>query len=257
MMPPFRARPVRASRGLRKVLGTSKLMIRGPLFDLKHLRRFRREPARAFRSAALALLAGVLVAGGSAAEAHPHVWVTATSELVYSADGQLTGVRYAWTFDDMFSSYALQGLTTKTKGVYTREDLQPLAQANVAALKEFDYFTSAEADGKTQQFAPPVDYFMDTKDDIITLHFTLPVKTPFKSRQLSLEVYDPTYFVDFRLADDKDTVQLSGAPAACQVKVQLPNDGTADAQTPGEQSVARGNADFDTMFVNKITVECP
>src|SRR5262245_37020396 len=61
----------------------------------------------------LALLAGALALGGRAAEAHPHVWVTATSELVYAPDGSLTGVRYAWTFDDMFSSYALQGLTTK------------------------------------------------------------------------------------------------------------------------------------------------
>jgi ABC-type uncharacterized transport system substrate-binding protein len=204
----------------------------------------------------LAMIAALL-GGVVCAFAHPHVWVTAASELIYAPDGSITGVRHAWTFDDMFTTYALQGMETKTKGVYTREDLQPLAQVNVEALKEFDYFTSAEADGKTQQFAPPVDYFMDTKDDIITLHFTLPVKTPFKSRQLSLEVYDPTYFVDFRLADDKDAVQLSGAPAACQVKVQLPNDGTADAQKPGEQSVAKGNVDFDTMFVNKITVECP
>jgi ABC-type uncharacterized transport system substrate-binding protein len=203
------------------------------------------------------LLAGVLVAGGGTAQAHPHVWVTATSELVYSADGLLTGVRYAWTFDDMFSSYALQGIETKTKGVYTREELAPLAQVNVESLKEFDYFTSAEADGKNQDFVQPIDYFMDTKDNLITLHFTLPVKTPFKSKQLSLEVYDPTYFVDFRLADDKDAVKLSGAPAGCQLKVQLPNDGTADAQKLGEQNFTSGNVDFGTMFVNKITVECP
>jgi ABC-type uncharacterized transport system substrate-binding protein len=212
-------------------------------------------PARL--SFGLALLAGALALGGRAADAHPHVWVTATSELVYAPDGSLTGVRYAWTFDDMFSSYALQGLTTKTKGVYTREELQPLAQVNVESLKEFDYFTSAEADGKTQQFAQPIDYFMDTKDNIITLHFTLPVKTPFKSRQLSLEVYDPTYFVDFRLAD-QDAVKLTGAPAACKVKVQLPDDGTKDAQNLGEQSFTNGSSlDFGAMFVNKITVDCP
>jgi ABC-type uncharacterized transport system substrate-binding protein len=204
------------------------------------------------------LLAGALLAGGRPAEAHPHVWVTATSELVYSADGLLTGVRYHWTFDDMFSSYALQGIETKTKGVYTREELQPLAQVNVESLKEFDYFTSAEADGKKQDFVQPIDYFMDTKDNLITLHFTLPLKTPFKSKQLWLEVYDPTYFVDFKLAADKDAVKLSGAPDACQLRVQVPNDGTADAQSMGEQSFTSGtNLDFGAMFVNKITVDCP
>ena len=203
------------------------------------------------------LLAGALLAGGRAAEAHPHVWVTATSELVYSADGSLTGVRYAWTFDDMFSSYALQGVETRIKGVYTREELAPLAQTNVEALKEFDYFSRAKADGKKQQFQEPVDYFMDTKDGLLTLHFMLPLKTPVKSKELSLDVYDPTFFVDFKLAE-QEPAKLVGAPAACQVKVQRPADGTASAQVLGEQNFADGgNLTFGVMFASKITVNCP
>jgi ABC-type uncharacterized transport system substrate-binding protein len=185
------------------------------------------------------LLAGALLAGGRAAEAHPHVWVTATSELVYSADGSLTGVRYAWTFDDMFSSYALQGVETRTKGVYTREELAPLAQTNVEALKE------------------PVDYFMDAKDGLLTLHFLLPLKTPVKSKELSLDVYDPTFFVDFKLAE-QEPAKLVGAPAACQIKVQRPADGTASAQVLGEQNFADGgHLTFGVMFASKITVNCP
>jgi len=203
------------------------------------------------------LFAGALLAGGSTAEAHPHVWVTSTSELVYAPDGSLTGVRYAWTFDDMFSSYALQGVETRTKGVYTREELQPLAQTNVEALKEFDYFSVAKADGKKQQFQEPVDYFMDAKDGLLTLHFMLPLKAPVKSKELSLDVYDPTFFVDFKLAD-QGPAKLVGAPAACQIKVQRPADGTATAQTLGEQNFGDGaNLTFGVMFANKITVNCP
>ena len=52
------------------------------------------------------LLAGLVVLGGGAAQAHPHVWITATSELLYAPDGSITGVRHAWTFDDMFSVFA-------------------------------------------------------------------------------------------------------------------------------------------------------
>src|ERR1700747_1172288 len=44
------------------------------------------------------------------AEAHPHVWVTFHSEVLYAANGSMTVVRHAWTFDDMFSAYALQGI---------------------------------------------------------------------------------------------------------------------------------------------------
>jgi ABC-type uncharacterized transport system substrate-binding protein len=62
------------------------------------------------------------------AEAHPHVWVTFHGEVLYAADGTMTGVRHAWTFDDMFSAYALQGISRAKKGQYTREELAPLAQ---------------------------------------------------------------------------------------------------------------------------------
>jgi hypothetical protein len=41
----------------------------------------------------------------------------------------------------MFLTYALQGIRTETGGVYTREELAPLAQTNVKSLKDADYFT--------------------------------------------------------------------------------------------------------------------
>ena len=82
----------------------------------------------------------------------------------------------------MFSTYALQGIETKTKGVYSREELAPLAQTNVESLKEFDFFTFAKADGKKEKFLEPVDYFLEYKDGALTLHFTLPLKTPVKPK---------------------------------------------------------------------------
>jgi len=204
------------------------------------------------------LLIAALLAGATApASAHPHVWVTASSELIYAPDGTITGVRHAWTFDDMFSTYALQGLETKTQGVYTREQLAPLAQTNVESLKEFGFFTFAKADGKKEKFLEPVDYYLEYKDAALVLHFTLPFKTPFKTRQLALEVFDPSYFVDFSL-QKKDPIRLVGAPASCTMAIQRPTDGTATAQKLNEQTFMNGdNSNFGAMFANKITVDCP
>ncbi len=208
------------------------------------------------RLLALLLLAGSCALGAGAAQAHPHVWITATSELIYAADGSITGVRHAWTFDDMFSTYALQGIETKTKGVYSREELSSLAQTNVESLKEFAYFTYAKADGRKEKFQEPVDYFLEYKDTALTLHFTLPLKTPVKPKELALEVFDPSYFIDFQL-DDKDPIKLVGAPAACQLKIQRPNDGTANAQKLSEQNFMSGdNSNYGAMFANKVTVDC-
>ena len=204
----------------------------------------------------LAAVAGLVLASVSAS-AHPHVWVTMTEELLYAADGSITGVRHAWTFDDMFSTYALQGLETKTKGVYSREELGPLAQTNVESLKEYGFFTFAKVDGKKQRFLDPTDYYLDYKDAALVLHFTLPFKTPIQTKQLAVEIFDPSYFVDFTL-QKQNPIGLVGAPAACTTAIQRPNDGAAGAQKLGEAAFLDGsNSNYGAMFANKITVDCP
>jgi ABC-type uncharacterized transport system substrate-binding protein len=160
----------------------------------------------------------------------------------------------AWAFDDMFTTYALQGIETKTKGVYSREELSSLAQTNVESLKEFAYFTFAKADGRKEKFQEPVDYFLEYKNATLILHFTLPLKTPVKPKELELEVFDPEFFIDFQFAD-KNPFKLVNAPAACQVKFQRPNDGSANAQKLDEQNFAGTN--YGAMFANKMTVDCP
>jgi ABC-type uncharacterized transport system substrate-binding protein len=203
----------------------------------------------------------MLAVTAGAAQAHPHVWIVAKSELIYAPDGSITGIRHAWTFDDMFSTYALQGIESKTKGVYTRDELKPLAQTNVESLKEYAFFTFAKAGGagsqKKEKFNDPIDYYLEYKDSALTLHFTLPFKAPVKTPALALEVFDPSYFIDFQL-NEKDPVTLVGAPATCKLSVQRPTDGSAQAQTMNEQTFLNGdNSNYGAMFANKITVDCP
>ena len=208
----------------------------------------------------MAFAVALLLLAAAPAFAHPHVWVTATSELLYREDGAVVGVRHAWTFDEMFSTYALQGIEQKTKGTYSREELADLAKTNVESLKEYRYFTYAKAgDGepsKKQHFEEPVDYYLEYKDSALVLHFTLPFKTPFKAKTLALELYDPSYFVDFEL-DDDSPIKLVSAPAGCVVaEVQRP--GPAPVTKPSEDLITSGaNANYGAMFANKIRVTCP
>lgn len=207
----------------------------------------------------LFLVAAVLVAA-SAAQAHPHVWVIMTTEVVYGPDGAATGLRHAWAFDDMFSSFATQGLESKEKGKFTREELAPLAKVNVESLKEFGYFTVATADGHKAALGEPLaDYWLDYKDEVLTLNFTLPFEKPVKAKSLTVDIYDPTIFVDF--AFGKGTpVKLVGAPAGCKVATELPKEMTREdalrlSQIPADQpntSMAWG-----AKFANKILVNCP
>ena len=87
------------------------------------------------------------------------------SELVYAPDGSVTGVRHAWTFDDMFSAFATQGIDAKKKGEFTREELAPLAEVNVTSLKEYDYFTQARRTARRSSSAsrPPATISTSTR----------------------------------------------------------------------------------------------
>jgi ABC-type uncharacterized transport system substrate-binding protein len=212
----------------------------------------------------VSVLAGVtgfvLVAG--AASAHPHVWVTMKSELVYAPDGTVTGVRHAWTFDDMFSVFATQGIDAKTKGEFTREELAPLAEVNVTSLKEYDFFTQAKANGKAVEFKePPSGYYLefDPKDTVLTLHFTLPLKEPVKAKELYVEIYDKEFFVDFSFAE-KDPVKLVGAPAKCKLTVGRPQDmNSALSQQLSQLGPEQRNSGLTigAEYANKLVVKCP
>jgi ABC-type uncharacterized transport system substrate-binding protein len=208
-----------------------------------------------FRLFSLAALAGLLLAAGDAT-AHPHVWVTMKSELVYAADGTVTGVRHAWTFDDMFSTFATQGIESKKKGEFTREELKPLAEVNVSSLKEFDFFTYAKADGKKAEFNEPTDYYLEFASSMLTLNFVLPLKKPVKAKSLQLEVYDPAYYVDFTFAD-KDPVALKGAPAGCKLTTARPNDSGQNKQLGEAFFNQLSSENYGAQYASKIAVTCP
>jgi ABC-type uncharacterized transport system substrate-binding protein len=215
---------------------------------------------RLFFSLATALAA--LAMSIATASAHPHVWVTIKSELVFAPDGSVTGVRHAWTFDDMFSVFATQGLEAKTKGEFTREELAPLAEVNVTSLKEYDYFTYAKANGKKLEFNDPAaGYYLDydKKETVLTLHFLLPLKQPVKPKDLTLEVYDREFFVDFSFAE-KDPAKLVGAPAQCKLTVGKPQEmNAALAQQLGQLGPNQRDSSLTigAEYANKILVKCP
>jgi ABC-type uncharacterized transport system substrate-binding protein len=208
----------------------------------------------------LGLLAAIctsLALAGTPARAHPHVWVKVNSELVYAPDGTVTGVRHVWTFDDMFSTYAVQGIEAKQKGVFTRDELAPVAEENVSSMKELEYFTFAKADGKKTKFRDPVDYWLEFKDEMLTLHFFLPLEAPAKAANLNLEVFDPEFFIDFELAES-DPVKLAGAPSACKLAVTRRPDPSAPLQSQRlSEATFKQQASYGAMYANKIAVSCP
>ncbi len=202
------------------------------------------------------LLAALLLSIFSAlpAAAHPHVFVTVKSTIVYE-NGVPKSVRHNWRFDDMFSSFAVQGLDTDTDGSLSRAELQALAEVNVTSLKEFDFFTHGAAGAGDLSFGEPVDYWLEHDGTALTLHFTLPVKSVAKSDSTRIEVYDPSYFVSFSLAES-DAVALEGAPGDCRADAEGANKEAADKLTEDFFSNLDPEEGWGKKFANAFVVRC-
>ena len=209
-----------------------------------------------FRRLSSLLIAACLALASVPAEAHPHVFVTVKGTLVY-ADGALKAVRYSWRFDDMFSAFAAQGLDTDADGKLSRAELQALAEVNVTSLKEFDFFTFAKARGQDIEFGPPVDYWLDHDGTALTLNFTLPVTAAAKGDTLRVEIYDPTYFVSFALAEQQPAT-LEGAAAGCRIDAEGPEEGGAPSQPLTEDFFSNldPGQSWGKKFANVLVARC-
>ncbi|WP_336487274.1 DUF1007 family protein [Methylobacterium nigriterrae] len=220
--------------------------------------------ASPLRSLVLALAVGSALAGP--ALAHPHVWVTARAEIAYAEGGKVVGIRHAWTFDAAYSAFVTQGLDKNGDGALTPDELADLAAENTRNLSEFSYFTKLKVAGREQSFGEPAEPRMAVQGDTLTLSFLLPLAAPASQGRgvVTLEVYDPTYFVSFSLAEGADAARLAGAPAGCAATVTRPkaqDSRTADAAKPGMTEAffeaLTAASTYGVQFANRIIVACP
>jgi len=166
------------------------------------------------------------------AAAHPHILVKMKGEIVFAPDGSLTSVRYAWAFDESLSTSVAREVGDAS---LTREGLASLAQVNIDVLRESGYYTRVRADGEEQKFGAPEDYWLTFEEGVLTLRFTLPFKSAIKPACLELEIYDPGYFTDIKLADNSPVTMIN-APSQCKLLLDRQN---------------------WTQIANKIVLTCP
>lgn len=164
----------------------------------------------------LSALAAMLLAFVGPVCAHPHVWVVYETAVVFGG-GKITGLRHKWTFDEMYTTMAIEGLDTNKDGVYSREELAELAKVNMEGLVEFDYFSFAKLGEKALKFNPPTDFYLEHKDGALSFHFTLPLAEPVAADapDFSFSVFDPSFFISFEPAKE-NAFSVVDAPAGCK-----------------------------------------
>ncbi|QFT29974.1 nickel/cobalt efflux protein RcnA [Labrenzia sp. THAF82] len=227
--------------------------------------------------------------------AHPHVFVEARTKLVFDENGQAVAVNHIFRFDDAFSAFAIQGFDTNGDGVYSREELAELAQVNVESMADFGYFTFGDNTRVELDFNTPTDYWLEVttvplsdywtmkpedfeaiQEDVrmnggtapedvqlLELHFTLPLKDPSDADNvITLDVYDPTYYVDFRFGSEDEAVGTVNPPGTCQVTRKEPpplDDATAYALAqigPEQRDLPPELQSAAASQVNQMIVNC-
>jgi ABC-type uncharacterized transport system substrate-binding protein len=135
-----------------------------------------------------------------------------------------------------------------------------LARTNIESLADSAYFTSLRAGGARQAFDTARDAELGLDGKQLTLRFTLPLKTPVTARRLLMDVSDPSFFVDFQVAEGDDAVRLKDAPSGCTVSVQRPKpDPKIDQNNMSEalfQALSSTSSSIGSQFANRTLVSC-
>lgn len=211
------------------------------------------------RSILVSVLAAVTLLAAAPALAHPHVWVKSRATILYDGSGRVTGIRQGWSFDEAYSAYAVQGFPTGPDGKLAVEKMDELAKINVESLAESGFFTNAKANGSKLGFGDPANYATRYEGGVLTLTFDLPLRSPAKAdRAFTLDVYDPTFFVDFSIPDGDDAVRLEGAPSGCAVKVTRPKPvETGQSVSESFFSALSSASQYGAQYASRVLVACP
>lgn len=191
--------------------------------------------------------------------AHPHVFVSARTEILYLPNGTVTGLKHIWSFDEGYSAYITQGLDKNNDGKLSADELAELAKVNMESLPDVGFFTVAKANGKLQEFGTPSQATLAFENKILTLTYTLPLKTPAAaSRSFGVEIGDPTYFVAFDISEAADAVIARDAPKGCVVRIARPPKLAADVQQRLSQEDVTATPDMSAYQVTtRALVACP
>lgn len=204
-----------------------------------------------------------LVPAGPAA-AHPHVWITMHSDIVFGDDGRIAGLNMDWTFDQAYTKMAVDGLDANGDGVLSDDELAPVTKNNLTVLKDYDYFTAARFNGKPLAFGEVTDYGQIYSDKKLEMHFHLPLKAPADPRQgqFVLKIYDPDFFVDLEYEKDDPFEVLGSPPAGCKAVLLAAATGAQIEQTrqmlstKGTDWKPENGEDFGAMFAQPLEVQC-
>ena len=93
---------------------------------------------------------------------------------------------------------------------------------------------------------------------MLTLHFTMPFKTPVKAKAIEVEIYDPEFFIDFGFAAEQSgaACRRAGRLCTCRSRNRRMTISRLELRLDKNLATSEANMGMGADFSNKITVTC-
>ncbi len=193
------------------------------------------------------------------ANAHPHVWIYANSDVVLDEDGKLVAIDIIWEFDEFYSLTAVEGMDADGNGSYESSELQPLAAENIKALEEYTYFTEITVGGAIVKPAAVTEFQSTFKEGRLSMIFRVPLTAALdpKAAQISYRMYDPSFFIAIEYQAKNPVAAIGELPEGCAVRVIAASaDSDTEPQSEEEFVDMLQNEGMGGMYAETATIDC-
>lgn len=213
------------------------------------------------KSLAAIAAAGVaaMLASSEPLNAHPHAWIDIKVDVLFDDQGNATGLREHWLFDEFYTAFALEGLGVGSSQAPSQEMLDEIVRQNVINLAEYDYFTSVLHGEDNVDFREADGLAATVEDKRLIMSFVVPFEQSLELTELSLtySVYDPTYYIEMLHADVDEPIQLEGAPEDCSFEVLTPNPSFEAVSLAAALDLNQTASDgLGALFAEQVIVQC-
>ena len=169
----------------------------------------------------------LLVLFTAQSKAHPHSWISLKSEFELDTEGRLTSLTQHWEFDVYYSMMAIADMMNNYGD--QQKGLKLLAKDMAKNLKSYQYFSSLKIDNRALDLPEPSETMLNIveKDEQqilkLSMQFKWSLPRPIENKSVSLQVFDPTYYIDMRHYDASQITIRSLNASECETTVQLPD----------------------------------
>ena len=197
--------------------------------------------------------------------AHPHIFIAAGFEIVTDEQGNLTGIRTTWDYDEFYSLMILEdlGLDRDYDSVLNTAEQAALNGFDMKWVEGFNGDLVATLDGEPLSLTGPLETTAALRDGrIVTTHLRKVTGTPeLTGHILMLKPYDPTYYTAYEVTlpvtvpgregclIESIPPEIDSALANMQQKLS-----TLDPSMNPEDA---GLPDIGADFATEVEIQCP